>query len=213
VASEEKPATTNAEAEAGGRMQEPAGVVGHGAQAGKRGRGIDLPKGPAESAPTAAQRAHAAIADIVLSSPVLALDASGEIPLPTTYTCDGRDSWPPLAWRGVPAGSAELVLFAMNVQPVEGKIFFDWAVAELDPGLEGIEADRLPPGAVVGENSFGKTGYSICPENGGETYVLALYAIPRRLSPGKGFDPRSLREEVLQSSGDVGLFAVTYLRG
>jgi phosphatidylethanolamine-binding protein (PEBP) family uncharacterized protein len=139
---------------------------------------------------------------------------SGQQPgsLATTYTCDGANSWPALRWSGVPAGSAELILYVMNVAPVEGKLFVDWAVAGLDPGLEGIEAGRLPKGAVVGTNGFGKRGYAICPPSG-EIYVFAVYALPRALSPQKGFDARELRKEILDVSGNVGLLAAAYARG
>jgi phosphatidylethanolamine-binding protein (PEBP) family uncharacterized protein len=133
--------------------------------------------------------------------------------LPAVYTCDGKDSWPALRWAGVPEGTAELALFAMNVQPVEEKLFFDWAVAGLNPSLTGIEAGTLPKGAITGQNSFGKAGYSICPPGTGETYMFALYALPQRLSPGQGFDPRTLRKEVLALSGNVGLLPTAYLHG
>jgi phosphatidylethanolamine-binding protein (PEBP) family uncharacterized protein len=134
--------------------------------------------------------------------------------LPAPYTCDGKDSWPQLDWQGVPPGTEELVLFAMNAQPVGGKLFFDWAVAGLDPSLQGLEAGKLPKGAVIGTNSFGKSDYEICPPAGqAETYVFALYALPKRLSPAKGFDPHALREAALGASGNAGLLAVSYARG
>jgi phosphatidylethanolamine-binding protein (PEBP) family uncharacterized protein len=67
---------------------------------------------------------------------------------------------------------------------------------------------------VEGTNSFGRRGYSICPEPGGaETYIFALFALPRALSPRAGFDPRPLREEILAVSGNVGLLTAIYSRG
>jgi phosphatidylethanolamine-binding protein (PEBP) family uncharacterized protein len=183
---------------------------GQGAKHGKR---IAQPKGAREQAPTPAQIAHATVADMTLESP--AIVASGESPgaIPATYTCDGKDSWPQLHWGGVPPGTAELAVFVMNVQPVQEQLFVDWAVAGLDPGFEGIEAGRLPKGAVVGTNGFGKAGYSICPSGAGEIYMFAVYALPSRLSPPKGFDARELRGEVLGISGNVGLLPATYARG
>jgi hypothetical protein len=133
--------------------------------------------------------------------------------LSATYTCDGEGKWPKLSWSGVPPGTGELALFAMNLQPVEGKIFFDWAVAGLDPSVEGIEAGKLPAAAVVGTNGFGKRGYEVCPGGAGETYMFALYALPRRLSPQKGFEPLAFREEVLAASGNVGFLPTVYERG
>jgi phosphatidylethanolamine-binding protein (PEBP) family uncharacterized protein len=96
----------------------------------------------------------------------------------------------------------------MNAAPVGGKLFFDWALAGLSPDLSGLEEGKLPKGVVTGQNGFGKTGYEICPPRGQtETYVFALYAIPKRLSPTKGFDPHNLREEALAAVGHAGLLA------
>jgi hypothetical protein len=150
---------------------------------------------------------------MTLQSP--AITASGGQPgaIPATYTCDGKGSWPAFSWGGVPPGTAELALYAMSIAPVEGHLFIDWAVAGLDPGLQSLQAGRLPKGAVVGTNSFGKRGYEICPSGAGETYIFALFALPHSLSPRPGFDPRALRERILEASGNVGLLPATYARG
>jgi len=39
----------------------------------------------------------------------------------------------------------------MNSQPVQGKLFLDWAVAGSPPNLTSLEAGRLPAGAVLGQ--------------------------------------------------------------
>ena len=77
----------------------------------------------------------------------------------------------------------------MGLQPVNEALFFNWAVAGLEPGLKGIDSGQLPKGAMVGNNGFGKNGYEVCPPAGSETYIFALYALPRRSRP-RGFDPR-----------------------
>lgn len=187
-----------------------AGAPGGGGN--KHGQHIAAPKGPTEVAPAPAEIAEATVADMSLQSPAMPLSAEGPGTIPAPYTCDGKDSWPELHWAGVPPGSAELALFVMNVQPVEEHLFVDWALAGLDPGLEGIEAGKLPKGAVVGTNSFGKRGYSICPPSG-EIYMFAVYALPRSLGPRPGFDGREMRKEVLGVSGNVGLLAAAYARG
>lgn len=192
-----------------------ASVGGGSGGAGKKhGPHVAQPKGAPEQAPSQAEVSSATVADIALSSPSLAPGSGEAPPLTAAYTCDGRDEWPALSWSGVPAGSAELILYAMNIQPVEGKLFVDWAVAGIDPALTGIEAGRLPKGGVVGTNSYGKQGYEICPPAGsGETYLFALYALPRALSPRPGFDARELRRQILEVSGNVGLYPVAYSRG
>lgn len=153
------------------------------------------------------------MASMRLDSPSVPPSSGGPGALPVQYTCDGKNTSPALHWQGVPAGTAELALFAMNLQPVQGKLFFNWAVAGIDPALEEIKAGQLPKGAVVGRNSFGKVDYELCPEGSGETYMFALFALPKKLSPGRGFDPLALRKEVTDTSGSVGLLAVNYTRG
>jgi phosphatidylethanolamine-binding protein (PEBP) family uncharacterized protein len=214
-------ASAQVEKAAGGKANAaanaPAVPGGDGATAPgqKHGPGIAQPKGAPEQAPTPAEIANATVADMTLGSPAVPAASSEEGPgrLAATYTCDGTDSWPELRWSGVPAGSAELILYAMNVQPVEGKLFVDWAVAGLDPSLSGIEAGKLPKGAVIGTNGFGKRGYEICPSGGGEIYIFAIYALPQALSPQRGFDARELRRQILDVSGNVGLLSAAYARG
>ncbi|HEY0391900.1 MAG TPA: YbhB/YbcL family Raf kinase inhibitor-like protein [Solirubrobacterales bacterium] len=168
------------------------------------------PEGAREPGITPQQRREATVASMTLESPSSQPSSGGPEALPADYTCDGKKTSPALRWQGVPEGTAELVLFAMNTQPVEGKLFFDWAVAGLSPELEEIEAGKLPRGAVVGRNSFGKAGYEICPEGGGETYMFALFALPKRLAPSEGFEPLALRKAVTDVSGNVGLLALSY---
>ena len=170
-----------------------------------------LPEGEREPQATPAEEAQATVADILLTSPAL---SSGSPPsLPSPYTCDGGDSWPALRWQGIPPGTEELIVFAANVAPVQGKIFFDWAVAGLDPSLSGLEAGRLPRGAITGQNGFGQNGYSICPDPGGtESYVFVLHAIPKALSPAKGFDPHELRRQVIEQAANAGILVFAYGR-
>lgn len=179
----------------------------------KHGPRIARPKGPPEQAPSPKQVANATVADMSLQSPALIASDGHLGRLSATYTCDGKGSWPELRWGGVPAGSKELALFVMNVQPMEEKIFFDWALAGIDPDLSEISAGELPKGVISGTNGFGNRGYEICPSGPGETYMLALYALPRSLSPKPGFDPLAFRQEVLDTSGDVGLLPGVYERG
>jgi phosphatidylethanolamine-binding protein (PEBP) family uncharacterized protein len=179
----------------------------------KHGPAVPQPTGAPEPKITPQQRREATVADMILQSPSSESSSAGPQALPARYTCDGENVSPALSWRGVPPGTAELALLVMNIQPVEGKLFFDWAVAGLDPELEEIEAGKLPKGAIVGRNSSGKTGYEICPAGEGETYMFALFALPEKLTPSHGFDPLTFRKAVLDSSGNVGLLAMSYARG
>jgi phosphatidylethanolamine-binding protein (PEBP) family uncharacterized protein len=153
------------------------------------------------------------LANIELSSPA-ALHLRGIAgQLPAKYTCDGQNTPLPLHWQGVPAEAQELQLFVMSLKPVAGKLFFDWAVAGLSPKLTSLEPGRLPAGAVVGSNGYGHTAYSICPTSAAhEQYVFALFAVPKRLAPKRGFDPLALRDQVIHSAHRAGLLVLSYQR-
>jgi phosphatidylethanolamine-binding protein (PEBP) family uncharacterized protein len=210
-------AAAKAKAKAGEGSPAAKGAAGPGpagsAAEGQKHGPIAAPKGPPEQALTSEQVANATVADIALQSPAITAANGSPGRLAATYTCDGKDSWPALSWGGVPAGTKELILYAMNVQPVQGQLFVDWAVAGLDPGLEEIAAGELPKGAVVGKNSFAKTGYSLCPQGNGEIYMFALYALPQSLELKRGFDAREVRKQILDASGNVGLLPAVYERG
>jgi phosphatidylethanolamine-binding protein (PEBP) family uncharacterized protein len=199
---------------AGGHKQgkaggKPGGQAANEAPAARQGAKLPQPQGEREPGITPAQRKKATTASIALSSPGFAPGAT----LPAANTCTGKDTSPALRWSGVPDGTAELVLLVLNVEPVQGHLFFDWAVGGLDPSLEGIEAGKLPQGAVLGRNGDGKSAYSICPPKGGsENYVFMLYAIPTALEPKPGFSPIALREAILAQAGNVGLLGASYAR-
>jgi phosphatidylethanolamine-binding protein (PEBP) family uncharacterized protein len=177
-------------------------------QQGQQGSNVPQPEGGAEQKITPQQRQQATKASIALESPAF----QGGTALSARYTCDGENVSPPLSWPDVPGGTEELVIFVLNFLPVNEALFFDWAVAGLDPGLREIEEGKLPPGAVVGKNSFGKRGYALCPQEKGkeERYAFLIYAIPEALSPSPGFDPLELREAVIQQAGSAGVRIVPY---
>ncbi len=133
--------------------------------------------------------------------------------LPTQYTCDGQDISPPVHWTGVPHGTVELALFAISFRPVNGELSFGWAVAGLSPALHGLAAGKLPAGAVVGRNSSGQDGYSICPPKGRlETYAVKLIALPHAIPAQSGFDALTLYRDAERSAKVVGFAGVKYER-
>ncbi len=181
---------------------------------GEQGSEVEVPAGEPEKGINPRQRAEATAQTMRLESPTLESPPTGGVPmLPAANTCDGEGAWPELAWQGVPPDTAELALFAMSLRPVGGELSYSWTVAGIDPDLTGIPAGWLPKGAVMGRNSFGKVGYTICPPKGsGETYVFTLYALPNRLAVRSGFDPNALRREVGRLSSNGGVMAVGYRR-
>jgi phosphatidylethanolamine-binding protein (PEBP) family uncharacterized protein len=214
---EEDQTTASASPKAGSAQKaasEEPNPAGEGQSAkAKQGPGITPPKGPPEKGITPKEEANATEADISLQSPAFGETGEGVQSIPAQYTCDGKDASPELKWSGVPAGTEELILLVLGMQPIEGALFYNWAVAGIDPATEGIEEGELPQGAILGKNGFGKQAYSICPQGEAETYVFSLYALPTALEPAKGFDPTALRNQVLGVSKNVGLLVASYVRG
>lgn len=145
--------------------------------------------------------------DLVLSSSVK-LD-----PLPAHYTCDGANVSPPLSWGHLPSNTAEVDLFLFNLAPVNGKLFASWAVAGLSPKLSGVSAGRLPAGAIVGRNSYGQVGYSVCPPKGPAVrFAFLVYALPKKIPMETGFNAEALREKALHTAESAGLLGASYKR-
>jgi phosphatidylethanolamine-binding protein (PEBP) family uncharacterized protein len=68
----------------------------------------------------------------------------------------------------------------------------------------------VPDGAIVGRNDDGKIGYSLCPEDGGETYIVTVYALPEPLHLKAGFSAAELHKKALAESGSAGLLSMSY---
>lgn len=167
---------------------------------------LSLPSGPPEPAVTPTQRAKAAIADIALTSPAIPHLEGLTGQLPFRYTCKGQNTPPPLRWRGIPTDAAELQLYVMSLRPVDDKLFFNWAVAGLNPKLTRLQPANLPAGAIVGRNGYGHTTYSICPQAGErEQYVFALFALPTRHPPKQGYNPLVLRKQIIGHTHSAGV--------
>jgi phosphatidylethanolamine-binding protein (PEBP) family uncharacterized protein len=103
--------------------------------------------------------------------------------LPARYTCDGANIAPALRWGPVPAGTKELVLFAVGKGATpQAPSTIEWALAGLKPELGEVAAGKVPKEAYLEEASNGKRHYSICPPHGQtREYAFAVYAVPEKV--------------------------------
>jgi phosphatidylethanolamine-binding protein (PEBP) family uncharacterized protein len=185
------------------------------------------PEAAATSASTAASKTAAAKstpsapgpdAESEAGEPNLALALTTVVPLrpiPARYTCDGANVPPPLTWSEVPHGTAEFALVVVNAKDLSnGKLFSDWGIAGLKPSLTSLTSAQLPPGAIAGRNSLGKTSYSVCPPAGkGEVYTVLLFALKHAGTIAPGFSVSGLTEKLLHSRVSEGLLNFIYKRG
>lgn len=103
-------------------------------------------------------------------------------PIPATYTCEGRDMSPPLAWTEPPDGTKSLALISDDPD-APGKTWVHWVIYNLPPSVRQLpqafppEKER-PDGTRQGMTDFGRIGYGgPCPPSGTHRYYFKLYAL------------------------------------
>ena len=117
-------------------------------------------------------------------------------PIPRKHTCEGDDVSPPLAWTGLPAGTAALALIMDDPDAPPGT-WVHWVIYDLPGTLKGL-AEGVPKdetlesgarqGRAWGVEEFSKIGYGgPCPPPGKpHRYVFKLYALDRKLGLAAG---------------------------
>jgi hypothetical protein len=107
-------------------------------------------------------------------------------PIPSVYTCEGRNISPPLAWSHIPSGTKSLVLIVDDPDapdPAAPKMtWVHWLLYNIPPSLDRLEegAGNRPAQKPIleGMGSSNKTGYSgPCPPIGTHRYFHKLYAL------------------------------------
>ena len=104
--------------------------------------------------------------------------------IPREFSCDGANVSPPLAWTGVPAGTAGLVLM---VDDPDARGFVHWTVLDLAPPDGDLPKGVAPTAASPqqGRNDFGKVGWGgPCPPSGTHHYRFTLTALGAPLGLG-----------------------------
>ena len=94
--------------------------------------------------------------------------------IPSGHSCDGADKPIPLAWSGVPDGTAELALI-MDDPDAGG--FVHWVVVGIPPAASGFDNGDLPAGAHEGSSGFGVGYGGPCPPSGTHHYNFTLLAL------------------------------------
>lgn len=102
-------------------------------------------------------------------------------PIPSLYTCDGRNLNPPLQCADYPAGTKSLAIIMDDPDAPSGD-FVHWTVWNIPPALDCFQTGVAPTGAAEGMTDFGKPGYGgPCPPSGTHRYHFRLYALDTML--------------------------------
>jgi Raf kinase inhibitor-like YbhB/YbcL family protein len=135
--------------------------------------------------------------------------ASGQ-PIPQKHTCEGEDVSPPLAWSGVPEGTASLALVVDDPDAPSGT-FTHWLAWAIDPAAGGIGEGEAAP--VEGQNDFGSVGWrGPCPPpgHGPHRYFFRLHALEAEpdvvAGAGKEDVERALEDRAIAVAELVGTY-------
>lgn len=131
----------------------------------------------------------------------------GEIP--RTFTCEGDDISPPLAWSGVADNARSLVLIVDDPDapdPEAPKMtWVHWVLYNLPPRIEhlpmAVNIDEYSPESAEGVNDWRRTGYGgPCPPVGRHRYFHKLYALDAVL---EGLDKPTKNELLKAMEGHI----------
>jgi phosphatidylethanolamine-binding protein (PEBP) family uncharacterized protein len=167
---------------------------------GSSGSGSDTTasKSPASSTSTAPAAPPTSQGAARPNVATIGFETSGRNPdgtMAKKYTCRGADISPAFSWTAVPPNAKELVVVVRTVQ--RGQITTNWSVAGLSPSRIQLRPGHVPPGAVVGLNSYGEAGYKLCPPSGKPALVaMGIYAVPYKLNLHNGFAQGALSNVV-----------------
>jgi Raf kinase inhibitor-like YbhB/YbcL family protein len=149
------------------------------------GSTVGKPPAPATSPPDGTPTGAVSVS-ITVTSPAFADGAT----IPVKYTCTSANPVsPPLAWAGVPSGTAELTLLVEDPDaPVAGG-FVHWVVYGIPPDTRSLAEGSLPTAAKQGANGRSQNTWTgPCPPAGSPPhhYRFTLTAVSRSLglSPG-----------------------------
>lgn len=146
-----------------------------------------------------------------------AFQNSGEIP--ATYTCEGSNISPPVAWSGVPDNAKSLVLIVDDPDapdPDAPKMtWVHWVLYNIPVSVksfaQGASAKELPAGTKEGTNSWNRTGYGgPCPPIGRHRYFHKLYALdtvlPDLSAPTKEQLEKAMQGHILAKTELIGTY-------
>jgi Raf kinase inhibitor-like YbhB/YbcL family protein len=168
--------------------------------------------GGAGKAPALAVEAAPARAAATLEVSSPAFPPSGDIPQP--YSAFGERRSPPLAWTAGPAGTSSYALIVQDPDAPAPKPFVHWIVFDISSGVTSIQANTVPPGALLGNNSAGSASWfaPAPPPGPAHRYHFQVFALDTTLGlkEGAGRDEvvDAMKGHVLASGDLVGRYKV-----
>jgi Raf kinase inhibitor-like YbhB/YbcL family protein len=167
------------------------------------------------NAPTGTPTANAGAVGAVVSISVTSRAFADGTTIPVKYTCTASNPVsPPLAWSGVPSGTAELTLLVEDPDASPGG-FVHWVVYGIPPDTQGL-AEGSPPGAAKqGANGRSQHQWQApCPPMGSAPhhYRFTLTAVSKSLGLAPGATAAQVKAAMAGSIIGQGLLVGLYGR-
>jgi hypothetical protein len=138
--------------------------------------------------------------------------------IPTVYTCEGKDTSPPLAWSGAPAGTKSFAIIVDDPDapdPAHPKMTYVHWVAYNIPATvtelaEGAGKGAMPAGSSEGLNDWKKAEFGgPCPPIGTHRYFFKLSALDTTLNlskPAKADLEKAMKGHILGTAQLMGTY-------
>jgi len=120
--------------------------------------------------------------------------------IPNKFSCDGDDISPQLSWDGVPSQTKSFALIMDDPDAPVGT-WDHWILFNLPADTNSLEENisTLPPGTMVGKNSWGKNTWGgPCPPDKEHRYFFKLYALDTKLDLKEGATKKQV-EQAMQN--------------
>ncbi|QIS21495.1 YbhB/YbcL family Raf kinase inhibitor-like protein [Nocardia terpenica] len=134
-------------------------------------------------------------------------------PIPTIYTCAGKNEPPPLTWT-VPPKTVRAAMIVDDPDGVRGLVTH-WVVSDIPTTTTSTEEGQAPEGGTVSLNTPGRADYfGPCPPpgTGVHHYRFTVYALSRRLALRPDTPVRNSRSAIQDASIAEGRLVGTYTR-
>jgi Raf kinase inhibitor-like YbhB/YbcL family protein len=150
--------------------------------------------------------------DITLTSPAFAEGGA----IPEQYTCQGKNTSPPLKWSAMPSEARSLALIVDDPDAPSGT-WVHWVLYDLPPSTIALpenvaKSQYIPGGAKQGLNDFKHLGFGgPCPPAGKpHRYFFKLYALDKvlDLKPGatKKDVERAMEKHIISQGQLIGTY-------
>lgn len=146
---------------------------------------------------------------LTLSSP----DFTANGPIPSQYTCAGKNESPALVWQNAPSNTQTFALIVDDPDAPRGA-WTHWILFNIPAAIQSLTSNQstLPVGTLIGSNSWQHQRYDgPCPPAGTHHYHFKLFALDNSLNLNAGASKNevmnAMKNHVVAAASLVGTYS------